>query len=205
MRSPRNLSIGITNDPVDELDETVIVTLTPSTGYEIGSQNVHTLTIVDEDDPEVLPLSFVATIPNQSLVMGVPIEEVVLPYAVGGTPPYRYALSPDLPAGLELDAQTLRGTPSESRSATTYTYTVTDDEEATARQTFTIEVAPPPELAFADLIADQMYPVGNAIAEVILPRAMGGVPPYIYAVTLDLSMGITFDSEPVRSAEHPPR
>ncbi len=192
-----NLSIVITNDPIDESDETVIVTLTNSTGYDIGSQSVHTLTIVDDDDPDVQPLCLVATIPNQTFVMGIPIDEVVLSDAVGGTLPYRYALTPDLPVGLEFDAstQTLSGTPSASMPATTYTYTITDDDNATAMQTFTIEVTLPPELALADSIADQMYPVGKAIADLILPSAMGGALPYTYTLTPDLPSGLTFDVE----------
>ncbi|MCY3999872.1 MAG: putative Ig domain-containing protein, partial [Bacteroidetes bacterium] len=191
-----NLSIAITNDPVDESDETVILTLTSGSGYDIGSQNVHTLTIADDDDSDVQPLSL-ATIPHQSFIVGIAIDEVVLPDAVGGTEPYRYALTPDLPKGLEFDAttQTLSGTPSESMSATTYTYTVTDDDNGTSNQTFTIEVTAPQALVFAETVADQMYPVGIAIPDHVLPSAMGGVPPYDYTFTPDPPQGLTFDSE----------
>ncbi len=192
-----NLSIAITNDQVDESDETIIVTLTSGTGYDIGSQSVYTLTIVDDDDPDVPPLTFAETIPNQSFIVGVPIDEVVLADAVGGTPPYRFALTPDPPAGLEFDASTrsISGTSSASMSVTTYTYTVTDDDNATAIQTFTIEVIVPPDLALADSVADQIYPVGKAIADLVLPNAMGGAPPYVYALTPDLPKGIAFDAE----------
>ena len=192
-----NLSIVITNDPVNESDETVIVTLTSGAGYDIGSQSVHTLTIVDDDAIEVQPLSFATTISNQSFLVGVPIDEVVLPDAVGGTQPYRYALTPDPPAGLEFDASTrsISGTPSASMPATTYTYTVTDDDNATAMQTFTIEVIAPQALVFADSVADQMLPLGKAIADLVLPSAKGGVLPYVYALTPDPPKGITFDAE----------
>ncbi|MCY4225408.1 MAG: fibronectin type III domain-containing protein, partial [Bacteroidetes bacterium] len=192
-----NLSIAITNDQVDESDETIIVTLTSGTGYDIGSQSVYTLTIVDDDDPDVPPLTFAETIPNQSFIVGVPIDEVVLADAVGGTPPYRFALTPDPPAGLEFDASTrsISGTPSASMPATTYTYTVTDDDNATAMQTFTIEVIAPQALVFADSVADQMLPLGKAIADLVLPSAKGGVLPYVYALTPDPPKGITFDAE----------
>ena len=192
-----NLAIVITNDPVDESDETVIVTLTSGAGYDTGSQGIHTLTIVDDDDPDVQPLLFATTILNQSFLVGVPIDEVMFPDAVGGTQPYHYALTPDPPAGLELDAstQTLSGTPSERLSPTTFTYTVTDDENATAIQTFTIEVTAPQDLVFADSVADQMCPVGKAIADHVLPSALGGVLPYMYTVTPDLPKGIAFDAE----------
>ncbi|MCY4233261.1 MAG: fibronectin type III domain-containing protein, partial [Bacteroidetes bacterium] len=200
-----NLSIAITNDPVDESDETVIMTLTSGTGYDIGTQNSHTLTIVD-DDIDVQPLSFATMILNQSFVKGVPIDEVVLPGAVGGTLPYRYALTPDPPAGLEFDAstQTLSGTPSESMSATSYTYTVTDDDNATAIQTFTIEVTTPQDLVLADSIENQMYPVGKAIVDLVLPSAMGGAPPYTYTFTPDPPKGLTFEAETRTLSGTPP-
>ena len=192
-----NLSIVITNDPVDESDETVIVTLASGAGYDIGSQSVHTLTLVDDDAPDVPPLTFAETIPNQSFIVGVPIDEMVLPDAAGGTQPYNYTLTPDPPAGLEFDASRrfISGIPSESLSATTYTYTVTDDNNSSAMQTFTIKVIVPPDLALADSIADQMYPVGKMIADLVLPNAMGGALPYMYTVTPDLPKGLTFEAE----------
>ncbi len=192
-----NLSIVITNDPVNESDETVIVTLTSGAGYDIGSQSVHTLTIVDDDAIEVQPLSFATTISNQSFLVGVPIDEVVLSDGAGGTQPYRYALTPDPPAGLKFDAsmRSISGTPSASMPATTYTYTVTDDDNATAMQTFTIEVIAPQALVFADSVADQMLPLGKAIADLVLPSAKGGALPYVYALTPDLPKGIAFDAE----------
>ena len=201
-----NLSIAITNDQVDESNETIIVTLTSGAGYDLGNQNIHTLTIADDDDSDVQPLSFATTIPNQSFTVGVPIDEVVLPDAVGGTQPYRYALTPDLPEGLEFDAttQTLSGTPSKSISATTYTYMVTDDENATAIQTFTIEVIAPQALVFADSIENQMYPAGKAIADLVLPSAMGGVPPYDYTLTPDPPKGLTFEAETRTLSGTPP-
>ncbi|MCY4233959.1 MAG: putative Ig domain-containing protein, partial [Bacteroidetes bacterium] len=201
-----NLSIAITNDQVDESNETIIVTLTSGAGYDLGSQNIHTLTIADDDDSDVQPLSFATTIPNQSFTVGVPIDEVVLPDAVGGTQPYRYALTPDLPEGLEFDAttQTLSGTPSKSISATTYTYMATDDENATAIQTFTIEVIAPQALVFADSIENQMYPAGKAIADLVLPSAMGGVPPYDYTLTPDPPKGLTFEAETRTLSGTPP-
>ena len=44
-----NLQVGITDDSVAENSETVILTLSSGTGYAVGTGNVHTLTITDND------------------------------------------------------------------------------------------------------------------------------------------------------------
>ena len=45
-----NIPVAITDDSADEHSETVILTLTSGTGYDVGGANVHTLTITDNDD-----------------------------------------------------------------------------------------------------------------------------------------------------------
>ena len=44
-----NISIPIIDDEADEPSETIILTLSDSFGYEVGTTNVHTLTINDDD------------------------------------------------------------------------------------------------------------------------------------------------------------
>ena len=44
-----NIPVAITDDNADEVAETVILTLNSGTGYAVGSTNVHTLTITDND------------------------------------------------------------------------------------------------------------------------------------------------------------
>ena len=192
-----DLTIVIINDHIDESDETVIVTLTGGTGYNIGSQDIHMLTIVDDDKTDLPPLSFSTTVTNHSFDVGVPIDQVVLPDAAGGTLPYRYTLTPDPPAGIQFNPlmRTLSGTPLESMYATTYTYMVNDGDHKTVMQTFTIEVNAPQELVFENAVNDQMYPVNRAVVDLILPVAMGGLPPYSYTLTPDLPSGLTFDSQ----------
>ena len=48
-----DIPVEIVDDSDDELDETVILTLTGGTGYETGSPSVYTLTITDDDQPEI--------------------------------------------------------------------------------------------------------------------------------------------------------
>ena len=65
-----------------------------------------------------------------------------LPIATGGTEPYTYTLTPDLPAGLQFDAfdRWIGGTPTTPMPATPYTYTAMDTTGASASLTFMIEV-----------------------------------------------------------------
>ncbi len=45
-----NIPVAITDDSADEPNETLILTLTNGTGYDVGGANAHTLTIADNDD-----------------------------------------------------------------------------------------------------------------------------------------------------------
>ena len=45
------IPVAINDDSTDDDAETVVLTLTPGTGYTLGGTTVHTLTIADNDDP----------------------------------------------------------------------------------------------------------------------------------------------------------
>ena len=45
---------SIVNDALDEVDETVVVTLSNPTNATLGSDDTHTYTITDDDDPPVV-------------------------------------------------------------------------------------------------------------------------------------------------------
>ena len=72
------------------------------------------------------------------------IEALRLPEADGGSEPLSYTLSPPPPIGLTFDpsTRTLSGTPTAAQDASAYTYTVMDEDGATAEQTFSITVTP---------------------------------------------------------------
>ncbi len=57
-----NIPVVITDDSADENGETIILTLSSGTGYTVGSANVHTLTINDNDEttppPSIPEVSF---------------------------------------------------------------------------------------------------------------------------------------------------
>ena len=46
-----NIAVPILDDSSDEANETVIITLTDGTAYDLGTTKVHTLTITDNDNP----------------------------------------------------------------------------------------------------------------------------------------------------------
>ncbi len=187
------IPIVIVNDQEEEPDETLIVTLRSGNGYTLGSITAFTLTITDNDGTTV---SFAQTLSDQSYHVGVPIiDDFTLPAAQQGTPPYRYALTPELPKGLAFDASTriLSGTPTEAFAPKPFTYTVTDANANSARQEFSMEVIEPEALTFTETIGNQKYPVQIPVPDQILPGAVGGIAPYTYTLTPELPEGLTFD------------
>ncbi|MYA72287.1 T9SS type A sorting domain-containing protein, partial [Candidatus Poribacteria bacterium] len=79
------------------------------------------------------------SVPDQTFEVGTPVD-LMLPAAIGGTPPYTYTLSA-LPIGLAFDGITrqINGTPT-TVGTTNATYTATDNTGASASLTFTITV-----------------------------------------------------------------
>ena len=99
--------------------------------------------------------------------VGTAIEPGMLPEVTGGTSPFTYSLSPDLPVGLTFDAATrmISGTPLAVVPATRYTYTVTDGANASASLPFSIEVVLPPLEAVPSLrVLDAPNDEGSRIA-----------------------------------------
>jgi len=68
------------------------------------------------------------------------IRPLTLPDAIGGDGILSYTLTPTLPAGLTLTMRTIAGTPTGVAQTTTYTWTVIDSNNASARLMFTIAV-----------------------------------------------------------------
>ena len=80
--------------------------------------------------------------PAGSAITGYKIEPLVLPAATGGDGTLVHALSPALPAGVELEeaSRTVSGTPDAALPATVYSWTATDENGDTATLSFTIRV-----------------------------------------------------------------
>ena len=74
------------------------------------------------------------------------IEDILLPQATGGFPPYTYTLAPALPEGLALDdpTRTIAGTPLQVSPRMEYTWQAADANTGSVSLAFFIEVAPVP-------------------------------------------------------------
>ncbi len=143
-----------------------------------------------------------ATIDDQEYERGYVIRELILPEATGGSGMLTYTLSPTLPTGLYFNEteRKISGAPSSNQlSAKTFFWTVTDDDDATATLTFTIEIyafvkgrVP----SFGDMtIEDQTYYLGRTITDLQLPavvkRTGNGI--INYAIDPALPDGLVFD------------
>ena len=91
-----NIPVSITDDALVEADETVVLTLTSGTGYELGSRTRHTLTITNDDSGGSTPeASFSSSSSSgaegggtQNLQVNLspaPQSPITLRYTVGGT------------------------------------------------------------------------------------------------------------------------
>ena len=196
------------DDKTVEADETIRLTV-PYANKQITAQYddgddvtlmVGTVDITLQDTGAGGAPSFAtdASIADQTYSVDVAIADWVLPEASGGDGELMYSVS-TLPAGLEFDAvsRTLAGTPTEaSDGALTVTYTVTDNDDDTAALAFTITVAAAgtvPVFAAGAAIANQTYSVDVAIADLVLPEALGGDGELTYSVSA-LPAGLEFDA-----------
>ena len=133
--------------------------------------------------PDIAPVFDMATVPDQSYIMGETVD-LTLPPATGGNGLLRYTLT-DLPAGLTYDeaTRTITGAPTTAQAATTYDYGVVDGDGNNTMadadlQMFTITVV----VAGTDIAPtfggaatpDQLYFVNLPITPLTLPVATGG-------------------------------
>ena len=181
------------------------------TPTEVASVTTLTYTVTDVNDASISQ-TFTVTVnadvtlteltppPAQSYTVDTAIDALVLSAATGGTAPLTYALTgpnntdlSEVP-GLTFTAASRRltGTPTAVTSATTLTYTVTDTNDATASQTFTVTVNDGLVLTTAGDQGYQGYTVDTAV-DVTLPAATGGTAPLTYALT-NLPTGLSFDA-----------
>ncbi len=88
-----NIPVVITDDSYFELDETVILTLTSGTGYDVGNTDIHTLTITDNDRPPEMVFALTSSSASEDAgthnvtvnINPVPQAGLTLNYRLGGT------------------------------------------------------------------------------------------------------------------------
>ena len=201
-----DLPAGLNFDPATRLLSGTPAAPQPATLY------AYTATDSDAANPDSASLPFTirvqedlaptfeqASIPDKTYVQNLAIDSEALPAATGGDGVLTYAISPDLPTGLNFDPATrlLSGTPAAPQPATLYTYTATDSDAAnpdSASLTFTIRVQEDLMPTFEQAsIADKSYERGLAIVSEALPAATGGDGALTYAISPDLPAGLAFD------------
>ena len=108
-------------------------------------------------------VQFSVTVDDQTYERGVPIADLVLPEATGGTNPYTYSLVPAPPAGLSFDPGTrmLGGTPSVVTAQTMYTYKVADASAMSDSLQFAIEVISPVSREVLEELSSELVLYGN--------------------------------------------
>ena len=100
-----NISIPIIDDEADEPNETIILTLSDSFGYKVGTPNVHTLTINDDDAaPKIMSPNTARVAENTTTVLNVTATDTDdndddLTYSIsGGIDSARFSLDQDTQA-----------------------------------------------------------------------------------------------------------
>ena len=153
------------------------------------------------DSPPVaralVPPIFTDSPDPQRYRQGKAIEPLPLPAASAGDGTLTYALTPDLPAGLTFNAETLvvSGTPTEASEKAIYTLTVTDEEGTEATVSFFLTVMANVAPSFEDAnVSAQSYLRKQEITSVTLPQASGGDGTLTYSLTPDLPEGLSFDA-----------
>ena len=141
-----------------------------------------------EPPPHTLPRELIPsfdgiTVLPQTYFEGATIPNPVLPTALGGDAPLRYALDPALPPGLTFDAVTrvISGTPTDTLGPTEFTYTAIDADSDTATVKFTMSVGTISLDADATELAEWNDPGVTVTVTVSEP------PPLAVEVTLDAS------------------
>jgi len=87
-----NISLAVTNDAIDELDETVIITLSSPVDATLGATSAHTYTIQDNDNPTIAftsasssGLESVTPVSIGLTLSAAPVAEVQVAYTLSGT------------------------------------------------------------------------------------------------------------------------
>ena len=155
--------------------------------------------------PDLMPDFGSETISDIVATRGTAITSVTLPAATGGDGTLTYSLSPNLPTGLSLNANTrvLSGTPTVTLSRTQFTYTVTDADGDTDTIQFHLTVnapAPPPNRApaFANTsyaFTDIAIAVGSVVGTVAATDADNDTLSYSLTGTDNADFAIDADGQ----------
>ena len=163
----------IRGTPAVPMDETTFTyTATDNDGDSVDL--TFSLTVLEDLMP-----SFPAEVSNQLWTQDSEIEPIELPAAEGGNrelASMRYTLTPELPAGVTFDAEslTISGTPEDPQDLTRYVFRATDADGDVVGLAFTVKVLEDLMPSFAESVEDQIWTQDSPIGTLELPVAEGG-------------------------------
>ncbi len=163
----------ISGRPTDPLDETEY-TLTATDGDGDPVDLVFSVTVLEDLMP-----SFPAVVGNQLWTQDSEIEPIQVPEAEGGNrelASMRYTLTPELPAGVTFDAEslTISGTPENPQDLTRYVIRARDADGDVAGFAFTVRVLEDLMPSFPETVEDQIWTQDSPIGTLALPVGEGG-------------------------------
>ncbi len=173
-----NIPVTITDDAVDDDDETIILTLSNASGYTVGSASAHTITIADNDTTPVVTFASATSNPAES----VGTHNVVLnlnPAPTATSTTIRYAVTGTAGAS---DFTALTGTVSAAKGATTVNIQVTITDDA---------VDDDDETIILTLSNGSGYTVGSASAHTITIADNDAAPVSIPEITITAGSAVT--------------
>ena len=174
-----NIPVTITDDSVDDDDETIILTLSSASGYTAGSANTHTITIADNDTTPQVTFASATSNPAES----VGTHNVVLnlnPAPTAASTTIRYAVTGTAVGGD--DFTVLSGTVQVSAGATTVNIPVTITDDA---------VDDDDETIILTLSNASGYTVGSASAHTITIADNDAAPVSIPEITITAGSAVT--------------
>ncbi len=112
----------------------------------------------------------------------------------GGVGTLAYSVAPALPAGLTLSSSTgtISGTATVASGASTYTVTVTDSNNATAANTFSLTVNG--AVVATQAIAAKTVTINTAVSSFTPVTGSGGTTPLTYGISPTLPAGLSFNT-----------
>ncbi|MCH8012847.1 MAG: T9SS type A sorting domain-containing protein [Candidatus Marinimicrobia bacterium] len=137
-----NISPTINDDALDEIDETIIVTISNPTNSLFGTNTTHTYTITDDDDPPTVAFSTTSSSANENSTPAT--FTISLSSASGLDVTVDYALS-GTASGSNIDYSLPAGTATISAggTGTTLNATITDDEVVEDDETIIVTLSNP--------------------------------------------------------------
>ena len=187
---PAGLSFNTTNGAVSG---------TPTTA---SAQATYTVTVTDTNGASASntfglivngAVTATQSIPATSLTQNRAVTSFVPVTGSGGTAPLSYSVSPALPTGLSFSTTTgaITGTPTATRSAATFTVTVTDANSATATNTFSLTVNG--AVTATQSVASTTLTQNKAATTFTPVTGGGGTGALTYAISPSLPAGLSFN------------